>query len=161
ENFVALRTELECRGHELISETDTELVAHLIEEQPLQAGLAEAVRQVARRLRGAFTLVVVHRDMPGVVVGARRNSPLVGGVGEGEMFLASDVSAFIAFTRNAIELAQDQVVELRADGYSVTDFAGESATGKAFYVDWDTSAAEKGGHDYFMLKEIEEQPAAV
>src|SRR5882757_1634997 len=161
ENFAALRAALETRGHELRSETDTELVAHLLEEESMDAGLAAAVRAVVRQLRGAFTLVIVHRDQPGVVVGARRNSPLVVGVGDEEMFLASDVSAFIAYTRDAIELAQDQIVELRPGGYQVMDFAGTPAAGKAFYVDWDTAAAEKGGHDYFMLKEIEEQPAAV
>lgn len=161
ENFASLRAELEGAGHELRSETDTELVAHLLESAPFDDGLAAAVQSVVRRLRGAFTLVVVHRDFPGVVVGARRNSPLVVGIGAGEMFLASDVSAFIAYTRDAVELAQDQIVELRAGGYSVTNFAGEVATGKVFHVDWDLAAAEKGGHDYFMLKEIEEQPDAV
>jgi glutamine---fructose-6-phosphate transaminase (isomerizing) len=161
ENFASLRAELEAAGHELRSETDTELVAHLLESAPFDDGLAAAVQSVVRRLRGAFTLVVVHRDFPGVVVGARRNSPLVVGIGAGEMFLASDVSAFIAYTRDAVELAQDQIVELRAGGYSVTNFAGEVATGKVFHVDWDLAAAEKGGHDYFMLKEIEEQPDAV
>jgi glucosamine--fructose-6-phosphate aminotransferase (isomerizing) len=161
ENFASLRAELEAAGHELRSETDTELVAHLLENASFDGGLAAAVGSVVRRLRGAFTLVVVHRDFPGVVVGARRNSPLVVGIGAGEMFLASDVSAFIAYTRDAVELAQDQIVELRAGGYSVTNFAGEAATGKVFHVDWDLAAAEKGGHDYFMLKEIEEQPDAV
>jgi glucosamine--fructose-6-phosphate aminotransferase (isomerizing) len=161
ENFASLRAELEAAGHELRSETDTELVAHLLESAPFDDGLAAAVGSVVRRLRGAFTLVVVHRDFPGVVVGARRNSPLVVGIGSGEMFLASDVSAFIAYTREAVELAQDQIVELRAGGYSVSNFAGEVATGKVFHVDWDLAAAEKGGHDYFMLKEIEEQPDAV
>jgi glutamine---fructose-6-phosphate transaminase (isomerizing) len=160
ENFAELRHELEAAGHELRSETDTELVAHLLEKE-LDDGLAEGVRRVVRRLRGAFTLVVTHRAQPDVIVGARRNSPLVVGVGSGEMFLASDVSAFIEFTRDAIELAQDQVVEVRADSYTITDFSGGRQQGRFFFVDWDLAAAEKGGHDYFMLKEIEEQPAAV
>ncbi len=162
ENFAPLRTELEDRGHELRSDTDTEVVAHLLEEVlPDAESLADAVRTVIRRLNGAFTLVVVHRDFPGEVIGARRNSPLVVGVGAGEMFLASDVAAFIAHTRDAVELGQDQVVELHADGYVVTDFAGGPAAGRHFHVDWDIAAAEKGGHDYFMLKEIQEQPAAI
>jgi glucosamine--fructose-6-phosphate aminotransferase (isomerizing) len=162
ENFAPLRTELEDRGHELRSDTDTEVVAHLLEEVlPDAESLADAVRTVIRRLNGAFTLVVVHRDFPGQVIGARRNSPLVVGVGDGEMFLASDVAAFIAHTREAVELGQDQVVELHADGYVVTDFDGEPAEGRHFHVDWDIAAAEKGGHDYFMLKEIQEQPAAI
>ncbi|GGZ11116.1 glutamine--fructose-6-phosphate aminotransferase [isomerizing] [Streptomyces avidinii] len=162
ENFAALRAELAERGHRLESETDTEVVAHLLAEQfSATADLAEAMRQVCRRLDGAFTLVAVHADEPDVVVGARRNSPLVVGVGEGENFLASDVAAFIAHTRSAIELGQDQVVELRREGVTVTNFDGTAATVRAYHVDWDASAAEKGGYDYFMLKEIAEQPKAV
>ncbi len=163
ENFAALRAELAERGHRLESETDTEVVAHLLAELFEGAGgdLAEAMRQVCRRLDGAFTLVAVHADQPDVVVGARRNSPLVVGVGEGENFLASDVAAFIAHTRSAIELGQDQVVELRRDGVTVTNFDGTAADVRAYHVDWDASAAEKGGYDYFMLKEIAEQPKAV
>ncbi|MEU3774369.1 glutamine--fructose-6-phosphate transaminase (isomerizing) [Streptomyces sp. NPDC032472] len=162
ENFAALRAELAERGHRLESETDTEVVAHLLAEQFAAHGdLAEAMRRVCRRLEGAFTLVAVHADVPDVVVGARRNSPLVVGIGEGENFLASDVAAFIAHTRSAIELGQDQVVELRRDEVSVTNFDGTLATVRAYRVDWDASAAEKGGYDYFMLKEIAEQPKAV
>ncbi|MGW0510568.1 glutamine--fructose-6-phosphate transaminase (isomerizing) [Streptomyces olivaceoviridis] len=162
ENFAVLRAELAERGHELHSETDTEVVAHLLaEEFSATADLAEAMRLVCRRLEGAFTLVAVHADDPDVVVGARRNSPLVVGVGEGEAFLASDVAAFIAHTRSAIELGQDQVVELRRDGVTVTGFDGRPAEVHSYHVDWDASAAEKGGYDYFMLKEIAEQPKAV
>ncbi|MEU6816557.1 glutamine--fructose-6-phosphate transaminase (isomerizing) [Streptomyces sp. NPDC046860] len=162
ENFAALRAELAERGHDLASETDTEVVAHLLaEEFSASADLAEAMRLVCRRLEGAFTLVAVHADEPDVVVGARRNSPLVVGVGEGEAFLASDVAAFIAHTREAVELGQDQVVELRRDGVTVTGFDGSPAETRAYHVDWDASAAEKGGYDYFMLKEIAEQPKAV
>ncbi|MFC9234154.1 glutamine--fructose-6-phosphate transaminase (isomerizing) [Streptomyces decoyicus] len=162
ENFAGLRAELTDRGHELASETDTEVVAHLLAEAYSSCGeLAEAMRQVCRQLEGAFTLVAVHADEPDVVVGARRNSPLVVGVGDGEAFLASDVAAFIAHTREAIELGQDQVVELRRDGVTVTDFDGAPAEVREYHVDWDASAAEKGGYDYFMLKEIAEQPKAV
>lgn len=162
ENFAALRAELAERGHALASETDTEVVSHLLAEAYSSTeDLAEAMRQVCRRLEGAFTLVAVHADEPDVVVGARRNSPLVVGVGEGESFLASDVAAFIAHTRSAIELGQDQVVELRRDGVTVTDFDGAPAQVRSYHVDWDASAAEKGGYDYFMLKEIAEQPKAV
>ncbi|TXC94492.1 glutamine--fructose-6-phosphate transaminase (isomerizing) [Streptomyces sp. ISID311] len=162
ENFAGLRAELTDRGHELASETDTEVVAHLLAEAYSSCGeLAEAMRQVCRRLEGAFTLVAVHADEPDVVVGARRNSPLVVGVGDGEAFLASDVAAFIAHTREAIELGQDQVVELRREAVTVTDFDGAPAEVREYHVDWDASAAEKGGYDYFMLKEIAEQPKAV
>ncbi|SPF05051.1 glutamine--fructose-6-phosphate transaminase (isomerizing) [Streptomyces sp. MA5143a] len=162
ENFAALRVELTERGHELVSETDTEVVAHLLAEEYSSCDdLAESMRLVCRRLEGAFTLVAVHADAPDVVVGARRNSPLVVGVGEGEAFLASDVAAFIDHTRSAIELGQDQVVELRRDGVTVTTFDGRPAEVRSYHVDWDASAAEKGGYDYFMLKEIAEQPKAV
>lgn len=162
ENFAGLRAELTDRGHELTSETDTEVVAHLLAEAYSSCGeLAEAMRQVCRQLEGAFTLVAVHADEPDVVVGARRNSPLVVGVGDGEAFLASDVSAFIAHTREAIELGQDQVVELRREGVTVTGFDGAPAEVREYHIDWDASAAEKGGYDYFMLKEIAEQPKAV
>ncbi|RFS86213.1 glutamine--fructose-6-phosphate transaminase (isomerizing) [Actinomadura spongiicola] len=162
ENFAELRAELEESGHGLASDTDTEAVAHLLEEE-LKAGdgLAAAMRRVCGRLDGAFTLVAMHTGDPDLVVGARRNSPLVVGVGEGENFLASDVAAFIAHTRDAIELGQDQIVELRADGVRITDFEGRPAEVKEYHVDWDVSAAEKGGYDYFMLKEIAEQPRAV
>lgn len=162
ENFAELRAELAGRGHALTSETDTEVVAHLLaEEFSGCADLAEAMRLVCRRLQGAFTLVAVHADAPDVVVGARRNSPLVVGVGEGEAFLASDVAAFIAHTRSAIELGQDQVVEVRRDEVVVTDFDGRPAEVRHFRVDWDAAAAEKGGYASFMHKEIAEQPRAV
>jgi glucosamine--fructose-6-phosphate aminotransferase (isomerizing) len=163
ENFASLRAELEARGHEMRSDTDTEVVAHLLSEtyEPAGRDLAEAMRQVCRRLSGAFTLVAMHVDDPDVVVGARRNSPLVVGVGDGENFLGSDVSAFIAHTRQAVELGQDQVVEIRRDGITVTGFDGSPAEVRPYTVDWDAAAAEKGGYDHFMLKEIAEQPKAV
>ncbi len=162
ENFAPLRAELAERGHALASETDTEVVAHLLAESFCSTGdLAESTRQVCGRLEGAFTLVAVVADDPDVVVGARRNSPLVVGVGVGENFLASYVSAFIEHTREAIELGQDQVVEVRRDAVTVTGFDGAPATVRPCHVDWDASAAEKGGYDYFMLKEIAEQPKAV
>nr|WP_228046597.1 glutamine--fructose-6-phosphate transaminase (isomerizing) [Saccharopolyspora sp. HNM0983] len=165
ENFAALRGELEGRGVEMASDTDTESAAHLVAaayaDGPAAGDLSAAVRAVASRLEGAFTLLVTHADEPGTVVAARRSSPLVVGVGDGEHFLASDVAAFIEHTRDAVELGQDQVVTITRDGYRVTDFAGADVEVKPFTVDWDLSAAEKGGHDYFMLKEIEEQPEAL
>ncbi|MCA0330341.1 MAG: glutamine--fructose-6-phosphate transaminase (isomerizing) [Actinobacteria bacterium] len=163
ENFAELRAELTSAGVTLQSETDTEVVAHLLAAVLPTTGmdLAEAMRQVCRRLSGAFTLVAVHSDIPDVVVGARRNSPLVVGRGEGENFLASDVAAFIAHTRFATELGQDQVVELRRDSVVVTDFDGSPADVVEYEVTWDASAAEKGGYETFMAKEIAEQPKAV
>ncbi|MFB9237428.1 glutamine--fructose-6-phosphate transaminase (isomerizing) [Plantactinospora siamensis] len=171
ENFGKLRAELEADGVVFSSDTDTECAAHLLAgalarlradgEQDGPRLLAEAMREVSRRLEGAFTLLAVDSAVPGAVVGARRNSPLVVGRGAGENYLASDVAAFIEHTREAIELGQDQVVLITADEIEITDFDGQPATGKDFHIDWDASAAEKGGYDWFMLKEIEEQPAAI
>ena len=162
ENFAVLRAALEAAGHELHSDTDTEVVAHLLaDELERTPDLSEAVRAVCRRLEGAFTLVIADADHPDVVVGARRNSPLVVGRGHGENFLGSDVAAFIEFTRDAIELGQDQVVTITPDAVEITDFDGNAVEAKDFHVDWDISAAEKGGYDLFMLKEIAEQPQAV
>ncbi|MBW6432624.1 glutamine--fructose-6-phosphate transaminase (isomerizing) [Actinoplanes hulinensis] len=171
ENFARLRAEIEATGVEFRSDTDTECAAHLLaaEMRALrEAGgvdgpalLAEGMRRVVRRLEGAFTLLAVDVDVPDAVVAARRNSPLVVGRGNGENFLASDVSAFIEHTREAIELGQDQVVLITPAGIEITDFDGAPATGKEFHIDWDASAAEKGGYDYFMLKEIAEQPQAI
>ncbi|SFR09118.1 glucosamine--fructose-6-phosphate aminotransferase (isomerizing) [Lentzea waywayandensis] len=165
ENFLALRGELEGLGVEMASDTDTETVAHLVAfayaEGDTKGDLPASVRKIVNRLEGAFTLVFTHADEPDTVVAARRNSPLVVGVGENEYFVASDVAAFIAHTKEAVELGQDQMVVLTRSGYEVTDFAGEPAEAKPFTVNWDLSAAEKGGHEYFMLKEIEEQPEAL
>jgi len=163
ENFSELRAGLEAAGVELVSETDTETVAHLVAAE-LAAGapdLAEATRRVCCRLQGAFTLVLADREHPETVVGARRNSPLVLGLGEGENFLGSDVAAFISYTKQAVELGQDQLVEISRDGYRILGFDGTPAEGKRFTIDWDLAAAEKGGFEYFMLKEIQEQPTAV
>jgi glutamine---fructose-6-phosphate transaminase (isomerizing) len=162
ENFVELRTELENAGHELASETDTEVAAHLLERE-LDAGadLTTAMQRVCCRLEGAFTLVALDAADPSRVVAARRNSPLVVGLGEGENFLGSDVAAFIEHTREAMELGQDQVVTITREGVSVTGFDGTPTEGRRYHVDWDLSAAEKDGHDWFMRKEIYEQPRAV
>ncbi|WP_286929225.1 MULTISPECIES: glutamine--fructose-6-phosphate transaminase (isomerizing) [Aeromicrobium] len=162
ENFMVLRDELEAAGYEFASETDTEVVAHLLHRELQQtADLPDAVRAVCRQLQGAFTLVFADALNPGVVVGARRNSPLVVGRGDGENFLGSDVAAFIDYTAEAIELGQDQVVTITADSIEVTDFDGREAPTTAYTVDWDVTAAEKGGYEWFMAKEIDEQPKAV
>ncbi|MEU6188278.1 MULTISPECIES: glutamine--fructose-6-phosphate transaminase (isomerizing) [unclassified Nocardia] len=167
ENFAPLRRELEDAGVELNSDTDTEVAVHLVARAyahgPTAGDFAASALSVLRRLEGAFTLVFTHADHPDTIVAARRSTPLVVGVGKGEMFIASDVTAFIEHTREAVELGQDQAVVITLDSYRVTDFAGEDASSRTrpFTIDWDLAAAEKGGHDYFMLKEIEEQPAAV
>ncbi|WP_153506563.1 glutamine--fructose-6-phosphate transaminase (isomerizing) [Cumulibacter manganitolerans] len=168
ENFAALRAGLEERGIEMGSDTDTEVVAHLVQDAfetvPADSAsrLREAVRAVCNQLEGAFTLVICHADEPDTVIGARRNSPLVAGLGDGEYFLGSDVSAFIAHTREAIELGQDQICEINRDrGVTVVGFDGVEAQLSHYTIDWDDAAAEKGGYDWFMLKEIAEQPAVV
>jgi glucosamine--fructose-6-phosphate aminotransferase (isomerizing) len=165
ENFAELRAELEAAGVELSSDTDSETAAHMV-ARAYAAGATEgdfpgSVRAVCRRLQGAYTVVFTHAEHADTIVAARRSTPLVIGVGDGEMFVASDVAAFIEHTRDAVELGQDQVVTITADDYQVTDFDGAPAPTHPFHVDWDLAAAEKGGYDYFMLKEIQEQPAAV
>ena len=162
ENFAELRARLEADGVEMLSDTDTEIAAHLLEER-LETGvdLTVAMQDVCRGLRGAFTLVAVDAQDPDRVVAARRNSPLVVGIGEGENFVGSDVAAFIEHTREAMELDQDQVVTITREGVSVSGFDGTPAEGRRYHVDWDLSAAEKDGHDWFMRKEIFEQPRAV
>ena len=144
------------------SDTDTEIAAHLLERE-LEGGvdLTVAMQRVCQRLQGAFTLVAVDAEDPSRVVAARRNSPLVVGLGDGENFLGSDVAAFIEHTRDALELGQDQVVTITREGVEVTGFDGSPAEGTPYHVDWDLSAAEKDGHDWFMRKEIFEQPHAV
>ena len=162
ENYAVLKAALAADGVEFTSQTDTEVAAHLLGRAHAEVGdLAEAMRVVCRQLEGAFTLLAVHADAPGTVVGARRNSPLVVGVGDGANYLGSDVAAFIAHTREALELGQDQVVQITADDVVVTTFDGAPAQARAFTVDWDAAAAEKGGYDWFMDKEIHEQPRAV
>ena len=163
ENYVELRTELERRGHVFSSETDTESVVHLLSDarKKHNGDLAAAMREVCGELRGSFTLLAIHSDEPGRIVGARRNSPLVVGVGDGENFLASDVSAFIAYTKRALELGQDEVVDITADAIVITNLEGDVLPQKAYEISWDASAAERGGFEHFMLKEIYEQPKAV
>ena len=163
ENYVELREELEKRGHIFQSETDTESVVHLLSDarKKHHGDLAAAMREVCAELRGSFTLLAIHSDEPGRIVGARRNSPLVVGVGDGENFLASDVSAFIAYTKHALELGQDEIVDITANTIVITNLDGEVLPQKAYEISWDASAAERGGFEHFMLKEIYEQPKAV
>ena len=162
ENFHSLKNKLIAEGTAFRSETDTEVVAHLVAAAYQDTGdLTAAMQQVVNRLEGAFTLLAVHEDAPGVVVGARRNSPLVVGLGEGENFLGSDVAAFIGHTRSALELGQDQIVTITPEGATVINFDGSPAEGKHYEVTWDAAAAEKGGYATFMEKEITEQPHAV
>ena len=163
ENYVQLRTELEKRGHKFKSETDTESVVHLLSDvrKENKGDLAAAMRQVCKQLKGSFTLLAIHSDDPSHIVGARRNSPLVVGVGNGENFLASDVAAFIAHTKIALELGQDEVVEITPTSVEVTNLSGQVVKSKQYEISWDASAAERGGFPHFMLKEIYEQPKAI
>ena len=162
ENFAQLRAELAESGVEFRSETDSEVAAHLLSrELRTHPGLLAAMCSVANLLQGAFTLVAIDAQQPDQVVAARRNSPLVVGVGSGENFVASDVLAFIAHTREVVELGQDQAVLITPDTITAVNFDGSPAQTQRYHVDWDTSAAEKGGFDWFMRKEIFEQPKAV
>ncbi len=164
ENFAELKAELLAAGAEFISETDTEVAAALLASVYRGEGggdLALSMQLACRRLEGAFTLLAIHADSPDVVVAARRNSPLVVGLGDGENFLGSDVSGFIDFTRRAVELGQDQIVTITPELVEITDFYGNPAEGTEFKVDWDAAAAEKGGYPSFMEKEINDQPQAV
>src|ERR687897_1026512 len=162
ENFYTLRQQLEGEGHRFASQTDTECVAHLVE-----AGLAEglgfpdAVRKALKRLEGSFALAVLHEGDPGVVVGAKRDLPLVAGRAAGENFVASDFAAFLDHTKDGVILEDDQVVVATPERLDVTDLDGDPVEAYEHHVDWDLSAAEKGGYEHFMLKEMHEQPLAI
>ena len=162
ENFAELKAELLAEGNKFQSETDSEVAAHLVAREYLRTNdLSEAFRVVVRRLEGAFTLLCIHEDHPDLVLAARRNSPLVIGLGENENFLGSDVAAFVAHTKRAVSVGQDQIVELRQNSVLVTSFEGDPVELSEFKVDWDASAASKGGWPSFMAKEIADQPQAV
>ncbi len=160
ENFIELRAELEAAGHAFESETDTEAIAHLVEES-YAGDLADAVRAALKRARGAYALAVIHKGEPDRVVGARMNVPLIVGLGDGEAFLASDVAAVLAHTRRVIFLEEGDVADIRPGGVRVTDMVGRPLERPVHEVDWDLEAAEKGGYEHFMLKEIHEQPEAI
>jgi glucosamine--fructose-6-phosphate aminotransferase (isomerizing) len=163
ENYSELKAELQERGHTFESETDTESVAHLLSElrKEHNGDLTAAMRAAVKRLRGSFTLLAIHADAPQTIVGVRRNSPLVAGIGDGENFLASDVAAFIDYTKRAIELGQDEVVTISPEGISICDLDGAPLPLNEYEITWDAAAAQKGGFDYFMLKEIFDQPKAI
>jgi glucosamine--fructose-6-phosphate aminotransferase (isomerizing) len=162
ENFTYLKEELRDAGETFTSDTDSEVAALLVGRAYRETGdLTLAMQQVVARLEGAFTLLVVHQDHPGEVIGARRNSPLVIGLGDGENFLGSDVAAFVAYTRRAVEIGQDEIVTIRPDSVTVTDFFGNAVESREYEVAWDASASEKGGWSSFMRKEISEEPDAV
>ena len=163
ENYNQLKAELQAKGHKFHSDTDTESVAHLLSDlrKEFNGDLSAAMREAVKTLRGSFTLLAVHADEPGVIVGVRRNSPLVLGLGDNEYFLASDVAAFIEYTKRAVELGQDEIVVIKPTGFEITDLDGNAQTPREYLVTWDAEAAQKGGFSHFMLKEICEQPKAV
>jgi glucosamine--fructose-6-phosphate aminotransferase (isomerizing) len=160
ENFRELRDGLESRGHVLTSETDTEALAHLVEEA-YAGDLADAVRAALARVQGAYAMAVMHRSEPDRLVGARQNVPLVVGLGDGEAFIASDVAAILAHTDRVIFLEEGDVVDVRPTGVTITAIDGSPVERLVTRVDWTPEAAEKGGFDHFMLKEIHEQPQAL
>ncbi len=162
ENFAELKAELLAEGTRFASETDSEVAAHLIAREFESTGdLPTAFANVVQRLHGAFTILVIHEDQPDVVLAARRNAPLVIGLGDGENFLGSDVAAFVEHTKRAISVGQDEIVSLRAGEVTIRKFSGEAVEPVEFTVDWDASAASKGGWSSFMAKEIADQPQAV
>ena len=164
ENFAELKSELEGKGHNFVSETDTEVAATLLADvfhNEASGDLTKAMQLTGKRLEGAFTLLAIHAEQADRIVAARRDSPLVIGLGEGENFLGSDVSGFIDYTKSAVEMDNDQVVTITADDIEITDYEGNPAQGKPFEIKWDAAAAEKGGFNSFMEKEIHDQPAAV
>ena len=162
ENFAELKAELLASGTKFSSETDSEVAAHLIAKAFERTGeLVAAFTEVVNRLHGAFTILVIDQDQPDVVLAARRNAPLVIGLGEHENFLGSDVAAFVEHTKRAIAVGQDQIVILRAESVEVIGFDGMPAETEEFEVDWDASAASKGGWPSFMAKEIADQPQSI
>ena len=160
ENYMELKERLINEGHIFKSETDTEVTAHLVESY-YKGDLAEAVRNAAKELEGSFALVVIAQDEHDKIVAARRHSPLVIGLGEGETFLASDVSAFLKYTRKVVYVDDDNLATINRDGVIITDLDGNTIEKEANVVDWDSAMAERGGYEHFMLKEINEQPRAL
>ena len=163
ENYAELKAVLQKRGHTFASETDTESVAHLLSDlrKVHNGDLSAAMRAAVKELRGSFTLLAIHADAPQTIVGVRRNSPLVAGIGSGENFLASDVAAFIEYTKRAVELGQDEVITITPDSIEITDLSGTKLPVREYEITWDKEAAQKGGFAHFMLKEIFDQPKAI
>jgi glucosamine--fructose-6-phosphate aminotransferase (isomerizing) len=162
ENFQELKTRLVDAGHSFVSDTDTEVVAHLVEDATGEGlSLADAVRSAVKRLEGAYALVVLSADEPDVIVGVRLSSPMVVGMGRDENLLASDAPALLPRTRRIVPLADGQMVEVRADGIRITDLDGNEAEVEPIEIDWDLRRAAKSGFEDFMLKEIHEQPTAI
>jgi glutamine---fructose-6-phosphate transaminase (isomerizing) len=161
ENYLELKQELTKEGHKFVTETDTEVVAHLVEKESRGDGLEKAVRRALQRISGLYALVLISTDDPETIVAVRNGPPLVVGLGEGEFFVASDVPAILAHTRNVVFLDDQEMVIVTRAGARFTDFAGQPIEKKPQHISWDPVMAEKSGYRHFMLKEIYEQPWAV
>jgi glucosamine--fructose-6-phosphate aminotransferase (isomerizing) len=163
ENYLELKHELQCQGHKFVTETDTEVVAHLVEQElaSLGGGLEAATRRALAKLRGMFALVLLSADEPNTIVSVRNGPPLVVGVGDGEYFVASDIPAILAHTRDVVFLADEEMAVLRPEGVSFSTVAGTKLDRRTQRVLWDPIQAEKAGYKHFMLKEIFEQPQAL
>src|ERR1700720_647481 len=160
ENFAELKAELQAQGHEFTSETDPEVVPHLIEAN-YKGDFLSAVRAALRRIRGAYALAMFSTDAPELLIGARLNAPLVVGLGEGEYYIASDITAIIPYTKRVLVLGEGEVAAITPLGAEVSTLDGITVRPKLIHVDWDVSQAQKGGYAHFMLKEIHETPEAV
>jgi len=160
ENYASLRENLAGLGHKFISETDSEVIAHLIAEM-YEGNFLKAVAAAIKQLQGTFGIAVISRDHPDSIIAARRGSPIILGIGEKEMIAASDVSALISYTKRVIYLEDDDIVLLKQDKFDIRNVDNIPVTRKTGLIDWDVKAAEKGGYDHFTLKEIFEQPEAV
>ncbi len=162
ENYLELRKELEEKGHRFDSETDTEVIAHLLEEYLKEEGdYLRAIVKTVNRLEGTFALAILNSDYPDMIVGVRKDSPLIVGVGEGEMLLASDIPAILTHTKRVVILDNEEIVFLTPDGFTVYDFQGNKKTKEIKEIEWDAQDADKGPYPHFMLKEIYEQPKVI
>src|SRR5438270_611341 len=159
ENFQELKDELQAKGHEFTSDTDSEVIPHLVEDL-YQGDLLTAVRQALQKVRGTYAVALYSHEDPELLVGARLNAPLVVGMGEGEWFIASDITAIIPYTKRVLVLGEGEIVAISPVGPQVTSLDGVAVEPKVIHVDWDVSQAEKGGYDHFMLKEIHETAEA-
>src|ERR687887_501492 len=160
ENYLDLKHELQRQGHEFVTETDTEIVAHLVERETKDDGLENAVRRALLYMRGLFALVLISADDPNKIVTVRNGPPIVVGLGDNEFFVASDIPAILAHTRNVVFLGDEEMAVITSSGVEFTDYQGRAVSKTTQRVMWDPIAAEKGGHKHFMLKEIYEQPTA-
>jgi glucosamine--fructose-6-phosphate aminotransferase (isomerizing) len=161
ENYLELKQELQKQGHQFVTETDTEIVAHLVERETKDDGLENATRRALKHMRGLFALVIMSADDPNKIVTVRNGPPIVVGLGEGEFFVASDIPAILSHTRDVVFMGDEEMAVITATGVEFTDYSGKPVSNKSTRVSWDPVMAEKAGYKHFMLKEIFEQPMAI